>query len=180
MGQKTGFGDLGSWDQGGGRTEKDTGSSAPTNREEWAKSCTPAPGKGGGLLRSEELLEDQPGSWQDSASSAPAVCTPQQDSRLRMASSAHSGPAPSYLSGDGRCSWEGVSGSGPSWAWLSEALRDRVSHLLVGEATSPGTPSRAAATHRSAGSSQALHLQSWERVSSREGGGEAHGGEGAL
>lgn len=90
------------------------------------------------------------------------------------------GPAPSYLSGDGRCSWEGVAGSGPSWAWLSEALSDRVGHLLVGEATSPGAPSRAAATHRSAGSSQALHLQSWERVSSREGGGEAQGGEGAL
>lgn len=62
LGQKTGFGDLGSWDQGGRRTEKDTGSSAPTNREEWAKSCTPAPGKGGRLLCSEELLENKRGS----------------------------------------------------------------------------------------------------------------------
>lgn len=75
-----------------------------------------------------------------------------------MASSGHSTQAlleGAYLSGGGQCSWEGVAGAGPSWAWLGEARSDRVSHLLEGEAgggmaTSPGASSRAAATHCSA------------------------------
>lgn len=37
----------------------------------------------------------------------------------------------SYLSGGGQRSWEDVAGVGSNWAWLSEALNDRVSPLLV-------------------------------------------------
>lgn len=75
-----------------------------------------------------------------------------------------------------------MAGAGPSWAWLGEARSGRVSRLLEeeaggGTATSPGASSRAAATHCSA---PALHLMNRERVSSREGGGEAARGEGAL
>lgn len=63
-------------------------------------------------------------------------CTSQQDSWLgTTCSGPHSGPAGrvalSYLSGGGQCSWEGVAGVSPRWAWLSETLGDRVGHLLV-------------------------------------------------
>lgn len=37
----------------------------------------------------------------------------------------------SYLSGGGQRSWEDVACVGSNWAWLSEALNDRVSPLLV-------------------------------------------------
>lgn len=37
----------------------------------------------------------------------------------------------SYLSGGGQRRWEDVAWVGSNWAWLSEALNDRVSPLLV-------------------------------------------------
>ena len=102
----------------------------------------------------------------------------------------------SYLSGGGQCSWEGLSGAGPSWAWLGEALSDQVSHFLVHGRGLPrggsphlggwggGAPSRAAVTC----SSRWLLTRLWGFASHElgrqrapgDGGGEAVGGEGAL
>ena len=78
--RKHGSGDLERRDHGGRGTKRGMGHSAPRNREEWAYCCTPAPGQGACLPRSEELLENKRGPGQkDSAS--PALRCPIPPSR---------------------------------------------------------------------------------------------------